>query len=235
MSEEVAIQVNFSQPRSVFPRDAATLLPQQILPLNIFEERYCQMVTHALDSAGQIAMGIFQGSRWKQEYHGRPPLRSAACIGQIMQHESLPDGRFNIILQGVCRARIARELPAEKGILYRRALLRPVGVRAIDEEALDTMREWLGDVLSDGPLEQMRVAETVLGYVHNDEIPTSALLELISFTMTGNGELRYKLLAEGNPTRRAQLLKNELLHLQEMIQAAKSQHPERWPKGVSWN
>ncbi len=235
MSDEVAIHVNFSKPMPIFPLDAATLLPQQILPLHIFEERYRQMVTHALDSAGQIAMGVFEGSAWKQEYHGRPPLRSAVCIGQITQHESLPDGRYNILLQGVCRARIARELPPEPGILYRRALLRPVGVQMIDESSLEPMRDWLGDVLSDGPLEQMRAAQSVLSYVHNDAIPTSALLELVSFTMTGNNDLRYQLLEEGNPLRRAELIKSELTHIGQLIEAARAQHPEKWPKGVSWN
>lgn len=235
MSEETSIQVNFSKPMPVFPLDSATLLPQQVLPLHVFEERYRQMVAHALDGAGQIAMGVFRGSRWRQEYHGRPPLRPAVCIGQIIQHETLPDGRYNIILQGVCRARIEREEPAEDGVLYRRAILRPVGVGDVDEFELSDLRGWLDEALSEGPLTQMTAAESVLGYVRRDDIPTSALLELVSFTMTGGGELRYRLLAEGDPVRRADLLKEELLHLQELIRQAEAQHPEKWPKGCSWN
>lgn len=235
MSEEVSIQVNFSRPMPLFPLDTATLLPQQVLPLHIFEDRYLQMVNDALDGAGQIAMAVFRGSRWKQEYHGRPPVRPAVCIGQIAQHEQLPDGRYNIILQGICRARIIEELPAEDGLLFRRAMLQPVGVGEIDEGELEDLRDWLGEVLSDSPLTQMTAAETILQYVRNTEIPTSALLELVSFTMTAAGELRYRLLAEGDATQRARLVRDELEHIQTIIRRAQAQHPEEWPKGCSWN
>ena len=52
MSDETAIQVNFGRPMPVFPLDQVTLLPQQVLPLHIFEPRYRQMVTDALDGSG---------------------------------------------------------------------------------------------------------------------------------------------------------------------------------------
>ena len=110
MSDETAIQVNFGRPRPIFPLDQVTLLPQQVLPLHIFEPRYRQMVTDALDGSGQIAMAVFEGRDWKQQYHGRPPIRPAVCIGHIAQHEKLADGRYNIILRGVCRARVIKEL-----------------------------------------------------------------------------------------------------------------------------
>ncbi len=235
MSEEVSIQVNFSRPMPLFPLDAATLLPQQILPLHVFEERYRQLVSHALDGAGQIAMAVFEGSRWRQEYHGRPPLRPAVCVGQIIQHEQLPDGRYNVFLQGICRARIVSEEPAAAGVLYRRAVLRPIGVGDIDESELEGLRDWLDEALSEGPLTQMTAAETVLGYVRNEQIPTSALLELVSFTMTAGGELRYRLLAEGDVTKRAELVRGELEHIRHIIEQARAQHPEEWPKGCSWN
>lgn len=235
MSEEVSIQVNFSRPMALFPLDQATLLPQQVLPLHIFEERYLQMINDALDGAGQVAMAIFRGSRWKHEYHGRPPLRPAVCVGQIVQHEQLPDGRYNILLQGICRARIVEELPAEEGVLYRRAMLQPVGVGEVDEAELESLRDWLDDALTEGPLRQMTAASSILEYVRNDEIPTSALLELVSFTMTGGGELRYRLLAEGDAAQRARLVKHELEHIQALIRRARAQHPEQWPKGCSWN
>ena len=236
MPDETAIQVNFGRPMPLFPLDAALLLPQQILPLHIFEERYRRMVDDALDGPGQVAMAVFLGDRWKQEYHGRPPLRPAVCIGQVVQHERLPDGRYNLLLQGVCRARILRELPASEKRLYRAALLRPVGVADEEEDSsLDGVRRWLDDALAEGPLTQMAASEAVLQYVRNDEIPTSALLELVSFTMTNDPELRYRLLEEGNAARRARMLQDELEGLRDLIHKALHQHPEDWPKGCSWN
>lgn len=235
MSDETAIQVNFAKPMPLFPLDTATLLPQQVLPLHIFEDRYRQMVSEALDGAGQIAMAVFRGPRWRKEYHGRPPLRPAVCVGQVMEHEQFPDGRFNLVLQGVCRARIVEEMPAEEGVLYRRALLQPVGVGEVDEAELEGMRDWLDAALSEGPLTHMSAAEALLGYIRNGAIPTSTLLELVSFTMTSGGELRYTLLAEGDASRRAELVRGELEHIEAMLRRARAQRPESWPKGCSWN
>lgn len=234
-SEEVSIQVNFTRAMPLFPLDTAVLLPQQVLPLHIFEERYRQMIGRALDGSGQIAMGVFRGHRWKQEYHERPPVRPAVCVGQIVQHEQLPDGRFHILLQGICRAKVVEEVEPDPGMLFRRVMLQPVGVGEVDEDELDSLRDWLDDALSESPLTQMTAAKTVLDYVRNESIPTSALLELVSFTMTSSGELRYRLLAEGDAARRARLVRHELEQVQSIIRRAQAQPTDDWPKGCSWN
>jgi Lon protease-like protein len=54
---------------------------------------------------------------WEPDYQGRPTLQGMMCVGLIAWHEELEDGRYNILLQGVCRARLLSELPAEH--LYR--------------------------------------------------------------------------------------------------------------------
>ncbi len=234
VSEDNTIQVNFGKPIPVFPLDTVTLLPQQVLPLHIFEPRYRQMVEHALDASGQIAMGVFDGPDWKQQYHGRPPIRPAVCVGHIVQHEKLADGRFNIILQGVCRARIVSESPPTQTRLYREAMLEPVGVEAM-ELPLDEVRSRLEAVLSTGPLAGHRSAEQVLEHVRNEEVPTHALLELVSFFFVQPQKLRYRLLAEGDVLERAELILGELGHLAELVRKARGQHPEAWPKGCSWN
>lgn len=233
--EETAVQVNFGRAMPVFPLDQVTLLPQQVLPLHIFEPRYRQMVERALDGAGQIAMGVFRGKRWQQEYHGRPPIKPAVCIGQIVQHEKLPDGRYNILLQGVCRARIVEESAPDGDRLYREAMLEPIGLEETAEEALAPLRERLERDLAEGPLSKLAAAEPILEYVRNPQIPTSALLELVSFTMVTSPTLRYRLLEEGDPTERASLIEEELGKLGSLIARALRQQPEQWPKGCSWN
>jgi len=244
MSEEMSIRVNFSRPVALFPIDGLVLLPQQVLPLHIFEPRYRQMVSDALDSAGQIAMATFKGESWKQDYEGRPPLMPAVCVGQIVQHESRPDGRYNILIQGVCRAKIVREvLPDdpemevydEEPKLYRRAELEPVGLDSEPEEDLEALRTRVKMSLENGPLARMAVAEQVLEYVENDEVPTPALLELISFSLLTDPKLRYQLLEEGDINRRAEMIDTSIDHLESLIRRALAQKPEEWPKGVSWN
>ncbi len=259
MSEDNSIQVNFGKPMPLFPLDSVTLLPQQLLPLHIFEDRYRQMVDHALDGAGQVAMAVFAGEQWKQNYHGRPPIRPAVCIGQIVQHERLSDGRYNVLVQGVCRARVLVELPMEEGRLYRTAMLEPVGLdpstmvvsgEEEDEEEetpdlglppppepepLIEVRQKICEMLEEGPLTQLVAAEPVLEFVRNEEVPTAPLLELVSFMLITDQGLRYKLLAEPSIQARAGLIMGELQHLSSLIRRAGDQRPQDWPKGMSWN
>jgi uncharacterized protein len=182
-------------------------------------------------------------------------VRPAVCIGQIVQHEKLPDGRFNVLVQGVCRARIIRELPMDSGRLYRMVQLEPVGVEpeqvvdsldAFEEDqgegprpeespALADARRRIVELLDREPLSLMAASTPVLEYLRNDELPTSAVLELVSFTIVTDHRLRYMLLEEGSAETRAGMILRELGSLSRLIDRARAQHPEQWPKGLSWN
>lgn len=233
--EGQSIQVNFGRPVPLFPLDAAVLLPQQVIPLHMFEPRYVQMVGHVLDGTGQIALGVFMGRAWKQQYHGRPPVRPAVCIGQIVQHQRQDDGCYNLLVQGVCRARIVSEQPPEQGRLYRQVTIEPVGIGEPDVAGLAGVRGEVTEMLSEGPLEQLTNAPTLLNYLGNAEIPTHVLLEVIAFTLISDQEVRYRLLAEGNALTRGEVVRDELRGLERLISRAMRQRPDEWPKGCSWN
>ena len=46
---------------------------------------------------------------WQEDYEGRPPVYPIGCTGVITHADRLPDGRYNIVLRGVERFRIAAE------------------------------------------------------------------------------------------------------------------------------
>jgi len=237
VADTSSIQVNFSRPMPLFPLGHVALLPQQVLPLHIFEPRYRQMVEHALDGSGQIAMAVFEGDQWKREYHGRPALRPAVCIGQIIHHEKTEDGRYNIVLQGVCRARITEEAPGDAERLYRVATLQPIGLPSeADQARLSDARERLAGRLSDGPLRRLKAAGPISEYFERAEFPTAALMELISFTLVNQADLRYRLLAEGDAVARAGIIEQELDALSRLIERADRQWPPgEAPRGCTWN
>jgi hypothetical protein len=87
----------------VFPLAGALLFPRAQLPLHIFEPRYRAMVRDSL--AGDRLIGMIQ-PRGPGE---PPPLFEVGCLGRIEAAESLDDGRFNIVLEGLGRFRIVRE------------------------------------------------------------------------------------------------------------------------------
>ena len=90
---------------SIFPLPGALLFPRGHLPLHIFEPRYRAMVSDSLARDRRIAMIQPKGPGEP------PPLFDIGCVGHIREVERLDDGRFNIILEGLNRFRIIRELP----------------------------------------------------------------------------------------------------------------------------
>jgi len=235
MSDEVAIRVNFGRPMPVFPLHAVTLMPHALLHLHIFEPRYRQMVTDALDGPGQIAMAIFKGDHWRQTYHGRPALREAMCVGQIVAHEQMADGRFNLALHGVCRARLVSELPADEERLYRSALLEPIAVEETDNDALKPTRLNLIRLLAKSSLHDLKHASDIVAHLRDQDVPTSAVLELVTILILENDELRYQLLEEPDVQCRANLVLDQLRSLQRLLDRAAPQRLGLTEKGCSWN
>ncbi|MEO8723362.1 MAG: LON peptidase substrate-binding domain-containing protein [Sphingobium sp.] len=89
---------------SIFPLAGAILFPGMQLPLHIFEPRYKALVSDAL--ARDRLIGMVQ----PREVADYPALYSMGCLGRIAEFEALDDGQYNIMLTGVARFRILREL-----------------------------------------------------------------------------------------------------------------------------
>ena len=89
---------------SIFPLAGAVLYPGLQLPLHIFEPRYRAMVSDSLARDRRIAM--------IQPQSGEPgaPLFTIGCVGKIADVEAMEDGRYNLMLEGVARFRVLREL-----------------------------------------------------------------------------------------------------------------------------
>jgi len=79
----------------LFPLDNVLLLPFGKLPLNIFEERYINMVLDSLKSHRMI--GVIQPRNNNNE------LFMMGCIGKITSYIETPDFRLVLNLEGVCR------------------------------------------------------------------------------------------------------------------------------------
>ncbi len=92
----------------VFPLDGALLLPRGMLPMNIFEPRYLNMIDDAM--AGDRIIGMVQTRPGGER--ARPALQAVGCAGRITSYAETADGRYLITLTGVCRFRIADELSA---------------------------------------------------------------------------------------------------------------------------
>jgi Lon protease-like protein len=107
----------------LFPLPEVVFFPDTVLPLHVFEPRYRRMVADCLAGDGQLAVVQLQPG-WERDYHGRPPVHRVAGAGEIIHSEVLPDGRYNILLEGRMRVRIEAEVHPE--LPYRVARARPL-------------------------------------------------------------------------------------------------------------
>jgi ATP-dependent Lon protease len=78
------------------------------MPLHVFEPRYRQMTKDALDTHRIIVVTqILPGGEGPT---GQPPIARVAGAGAIVEAHELPDGRFNLLLEGRARVHLT-ELP----------------------------------------------------------------------------------------------------------------------------
>jgi Lon protease-like protein len=127
----------------VFPLPNVVFFPKTYLPLHIFEPRYRQMVADTTMGNRCIAMALLKEG-WETDYYGNPAIYPTLCVGRIMSVQPLPDGRSNILLQGLERCDIQGE-HFEKP--YREATIRLKP--RFSEEALSTgIRRALIELLS---------------------------------------------------------------------------------------
>jgi len=97
----------------IFPLPNVQLFPHALLPLHVFEPRYRDMLRDAMAGERLIAIAALEPG-YDADYQGRPPVRPVIGVGRIVGFEPLGDGRANIVLRGVARAHIERELPPDE-------------------------------------------------------------------------------------------------------------------------
>ncbi len=105
----------------LFPLPNLVLFPHVVQPLHIFEPRYRQLTEDALADDRLVAMALLRPG-WEDAYHQSPAIFPVICLCTISAEERLPDGRFNLLVQGLRRAQVVEELPTDR--LYRVARLR---------------------------------------------------------------------------------------------------------------
>jgi Lon protease-like protein len=102
---------------ALFPLPNAVIFPRVSLPLHIFEPRYREMVADVRAGDGWIGMVLLH-PRGVAGPKGAPPILNVGCAGKIRRFDLLPDGRSNLMLEGLRRFHIEEEEP---GRVYRRA------------------------------------------------------------------------------------------------------------------
>ena len=173
----------------IFPLPNAVLFPNVFMPLHIFEPRYCEMVRDVVSNDRIIGMVLLKDG-WNLHADPNPPVYAVGCAGIITHIESLDDSRYNIVLRGFERFRVAQE---DQTRTYRCAAVDifPEQVSADGKLQLDRDKQKLKQLLNqsqsrtspeakiprDMPTEDL--VNTLAQYLEFEPVEKQALLERI--------------------------------------------------------
>ncbi len=104
---------------ALFPLPQVVLFPGALMPLHVFEPRYRAMTRDVLASTRRVCIVQIPEDHDIDDF-GQPEVAGIAGIGEVVKCDALPDGRFNVLVEGKARARLA-ELPFRRP--YRKAQL----------------------------------------------------------------------------------------------------------------
>jgi Lon protease-like protein len=120
----------------IFPLPNVVLFPKTLMPLHIFEERYRTMTREVLDGDGQIAMVLLREG-WETNYDESPAVHDVACLGKIETFDELEGGKYDIVLAGLHRVRLIREIRHSP---YRLAEVEHLADLSYDDSSLNVIR-----------------------------------------------------------------------------------------------
>lgn len=121
---------------AIFPLPNVVHFPETDLRLHIFEPRYRQLISDLIDRPeGERLIGMVLITGPAPNDSAPPPVHPLGTAGQLREVETLPDGRFNVVLRGRFRFAMKNEFPSHP---YRQAI--------VEHLADATFRETLPEV-----------------------------------------------------------------------------------------
>lgn len=180
---------------ALFPLPNAVFYPGTTLPLHIFEPRYRAMIAEALETQMPICIVRMLEPR-QYNAKGMQRFHEIGCVGYIKHHQLLPDGRYNVILEGVSRVKVLEELESEK--LYRvgRAQLIPDLIE--DRVEVDRQMTMLRGCVVGLQRDFGRLSDA-LARVMNNHIEAGHIADAIASIIVPEPDARQSLLEERRP------------------------------------
>ncbi len=209
----------FTQPYEALPAELPiyrlenALLPGGELPLELSEPNDLAMFLKALKTDQLI--GMVQPKDNKQQNS----LYKTGCAGRIRQYRERKDGRLNIMLTGICRYKITKELPLKNG--YRMARVdwsmykNDYETEEVDTRVVNDFKAVLRNYFD---RHKMQVDWKVL-----DKLPIEEVVNNLVLVMNLNIESKQRLLESSTVTERLRLFSDLLEQKADPILASSAE------------
>jgi Lon protease-like protein len=184
------------------------LFPHVMQPLHIFEPRYRDMLEDALAGDRLITMALLAPG-WENDYEGRPPVYSTACLGRITTHFRLEDGTYNVLLLGLHRVKLLDELEPKRRYREARVEICEDYYPASHSEQYDQLQKRLREAFIK-ILPILPEAQDQLDQLIESDVPLGMLADVISYMIDIKLEKKQTLLTEYDVYRRTEMLLEHL-------------------------
>ncbi len=218
MTPEIALARHDLSRLGLFPLPNVVLFPSQLLSLHVFEPRYRRLVSDVIEQNLVLAVPRLRAG-FDADYYGAPPVYEMCGAGQITEYTRLPDGRYNLVVQGLGRVRLCEELRSEPYRLARAELVADHEREA--KSVAETLRAELSRVLrrvSPGLAGPAKNLESRLRTVTN----AGEFADILAGTLVEDPDDRQALLEELDPSRRMTWLIAHLHGLGSRLSGASS-------------
>jgi Lon protease-like protein len=191
------------------------LLPIEILPLHIFEPRYREMLSDVSDSNNLFGIHLFEP---KESFETQPQVGTVGCVAEVREVQAMPDGRSNIVTNGVVRYRILDIVDSEKPYL-----IAEIEFFEDEKEDVDLQLKLADDVFT---LFE-RIAKAAFKMSGNkgqfpeiERADPEPMSFLIAAAFNFDNEKKYRLLEMQSTAKRLRSLKKMLVHAADQMEAS---------------
>jgi len=232
-------QMNLSLPDDfdnqvrLFPLPNLVLFPGVVQALHLFEPRYREMMEAALATDELITMAYVKPG--SEANSPRPEIANTVCIGKILSHSQLEDGRFNLFLVGARRAQIVHEVTSD--YLYRTAEVEVIhelpqqgeSIRYLRDEIVSKFRELAGN--------RTGWDNEAIDQFLDAALPFGQMVDMICYSCGATPEEQQRVLETFELRPRGELVLEVLQNQVELTRAygPKSDAGETFPPGFSLN
>lgn len=230
--------VDLSGPVPLITTPGVMIIPHGSLEIHVSDAATRRLIDDVTEgcpdsdglAGGSIAVASLPMGQPATEGRGLP--RQVVCVCKVVRIRRR-GGTLSVLLGGACRARILSILAPDDELPYRRCL-----VDGLPEDAEGTMGpaiRALCDLLGNSRLSRVGATRLALRMLRDQDVPRAAAVDIAGLMLVRADEARYRLLESPSAGDRAQVVWSELYEMDRLIHRADQQHPEAWPKGMSWN
>ncbi|MGE4159756.1 MAG: LON peptidase substrate-binding domain-containing protein [Planctomycetota bacterium] len=119
----------------VFPLPGVVLFPGNLIPLRIFEARYRELLEKAMNDDKKIVLAMIRPHEEEKPF---PGVFQVAGLGDVVHCQRMPDGTFQVILEGVSRVRLETETLDGQVRVFKGRIL-PDVLKSADKKPVEDM------------------------------------------------------------------------------------------------